>query len=233
MILPIVATLCAAGPAAAQFTGDLVFEPAGCEEKGLCKLTYKLLFKDPQGLEWQADAQDKTDGASIPPWAQPLVGKPFDPAFIKAAAIHDHYCERHVRSWRATHRVFYDALIATGVPTAKAKIMYYAVYLGGPKWVKLIAGKSCGSGIACINRVEIDGKTNPVGAGSSNFLTRAAQYDEPGFAEELAAVAKLLDENNSDISLTDLESRAKKRRPGDFYYQHGDDISLGTQLQIK
>jgi hypothetical protein len=106
--------------------------------------------------------------ATIPSWARPFVGGPFDPSYIKAAVIHDHYCDRHVRPWRSTHRAFYDALIALGLDTAKAKVMYYAVYLGGPKWVKLIPGKPCGSGIACINNVKIDmrGARSPPGTTS-------------------------------------------------------------------
>jgi len=223
-----------ADAALAQFTGKFELAPPGCESAGQCTLTYNLLFKDPQGLEWQADARDKTDGATIPPWAQPIVGKPFDPMFVKAAAIHDHYCDRHVRSWRATHRVFYDALIATGVDVVKSKVMYYAVYLGGPKWVKLIVGKPCGTGMMCTNHFQsgVDGPKTSIGSGD-HFLTRSAQYDEPGFSNELAEVQKLLAANPASVTLEDLEMRAKQRRPNDFYYKNDSEIALGTQLEIK
>jgi hypothetical protein len=219
-------------PASAQFSGQFELGPPGCQQKGQCTLTFNLLFRDPQGVEWQADAKNKTDGASIPPWAQPFVGNPFDPTYIKAAVIHDHYCDRHVRPWRSTHRVFYDALLALGVETAKAKLMYYAVYLGGPKWVKLIAGKPCGTGGACTNEVQINGLPNLLNGGD-HFIKRAAQYEEPGFSAELAEVFKLLSANSANLTLEDLQGRARKKRPDDFFYRNQAEISLGAPLQTK
>ena len=91
--------------AAAQFIGNLELNPPGCQATGQCTLGSDLRYTDPNGLTWQAAAGNRTDGASIPFWAQPIVGAPFDESYIKAAVIHDHYCDRHVRSWRATHRV--------------------------------------------------------------------------------------------------------------------------------
>ena len=234
LVIGVAITVLGAQGAPAQFSGKFELAPPGCESTGQCMLTYDLLFKDPQGLEWQADAKNKTDGASIPTWAQPIVGKPFDSLFVKAAAIHDHYCDRHVRTWRATHRVFYDALIGSGVDIAKAKVMYYAVYLGGPKWVKLIAGKPCGSGMACANHFQtgIGGPATLLGPGD-HFLKRAGQYDEPGFSEELAGLHKILAVNPASLTLEDLETRAKMRRPNDFFYKNDSEITLGTQLEVK
>lgn len=205
--------------ASAQFSGTFELSPTGCEEKGLCTLTYNLKYEDPKGIEWQADAQDETDGASIPPWAQPIIGKPFDSQFIKAAAIHDHYCVRQVRPWRQTHRVFYDALLEVGVDDIKAKIMYYAVYLGGPKWVKLTPGKNCGK--SCINSFK---------SGASAIQSRAADYDSTGFTEDLQQVEQLLIKSNGMISLGDLEKRAQIKRPNDFYFQNGDVVETNTGL---
>src|SRR5687767_4148559 len=85
----------------ADFEGNFELGPAGCEQTGKCILTYDFRFTDPKGLVWQAAASNKTDGASIPAWAQPIIGSPFDKSYIKAAVIHDHYCDRHVRPWRA------------------------------------------------------------------------------------------------------------------------------------
>jgi Protein of unknown function (DUF1353) len=218
------ASLPFAASALAGFSGSLVFTPKGCEKTGHCSLTYDLKYRDPNGIEWQADAKDKTDGASIPKWAQPIIGKPFDKRFTKAAAIHDHYCDRHVRPWRQTHRVFYDALIDTGVSTAHAKIMYYGVYLGGPKWTTLIKGKPCGSDV-CVNV-----------APQIVLRQREAAYDAAGFQGELAAAKKLI-KAKPDISLEELEKLAQTQRPGDFFYAHGDTVLVdpgtveGIQLQ--
>jgi hypothetical protein len=75
----------------AEFVGELKFTPAGCEAKEDCKLVYDFGYIDPKGIGWLTIAGDETDGASIPKWAQPFIGKPFEKAFIKAAVIHDHY----------------------------------------------------------------------------------------------------------------------------------------------
>ncbi len=83
----------------AQFSGDLRLAPKGCEETGQCKLQAPLRYKDAAGTVWEAMAGLVTDGASIPGIFQPFIGDPFDEKFIKAAIVHDHYCDRHVRSW--------------------------------------------------------------------------------------------------------------------------------------
>lgn len=54
---------------------------------------------------------------------------------LKAAVVHDYYCETKSRPWEVVHRVFYEALIAAGVDWLSAKTMYAAVYQFGPKWL--------------------------------------------------------------------------------------------------
>ena len=58
----------------ADFVGALEFTPAGCETVRQCKLAFDFGYVDPKGIGWQANAGDATDGATIPGWAQPLVG---------------------------------------------------------------------------------------------------------------------------------------------------------------
>lgn len=101
-----------------------------------------LHFYDNQRAEWQAPADTLTDGASIPLLFVPLVGSPQTPEFRAAAALHDAYCGIgnedgpvwHGETWPRVHRMFYDALVVGGVPPAKAKVMFAAVWLGGPRW---------------------------------------------------------------------------------------------------
>ncbi len=81
-----------------------------------------------------------TDGASIPGWAQPIIGGAWETEFIRAAVIHDWYCIRTVRKRSETHRMFYDALIESKVDRRKALIMYYAVVVGSHMWIDLIEG---------------------------------------------------------------------------------------------
>jgi len=101
-----------------------------------------LGFTDTSGQIWQAPSRTLTDGASIPAIFTPLVGNPKDPEFINAAIMHDAYCgvgnedgpNFQTRTWEEVHRMFYEALISSGVGETRAKIMFAAVYLGGPRW---------------------------------------------------------------------------------------------------
>lgn len=203
--------------AQSQFEGDLVLEPPGCEHAGKCTLKNKLRFIDSSNVVWEAAAGLETDGASIPSFFQPFVGKPFESAFVRAAVVHDHYCVRHVRPWRATHRVFYEGLLDQGVSSTKAKLMYYAVYLGGPKWVKLVPGLNCGKN--CINKLTTV-------AGTPVFNSKEADYALFDMDAELKALEVELISDPTNLSLDDLEKRAQKRRPNDYYYRNGDTVPI-------
>ena len=190
-------------------------------------------YVDPNNTVWLTKKGDVTDGASIPVWARPFIGEPFDRNFIKAAVIHDHYCDRNVRPWRDTHRVFYDALITSKLNKIKAKLMYYAVYFGGPKWIELIPGIDCGPRCQYMRPLKMDMDGTVTRAQTAiekspppELIVRSAQYDKPGFIDELKDVEKLLDEKGDAVSLTDLENRAKEKMPDDFFYNNNDSISM-------
>ena len=101
-----------------------------------------VTFRDGRGRDWTAPGATLTDGASIPPVFVPLLGDPRSDTFLAAAALHDAQCgagnealpQFKARSWEATHRMFYDALLAGGTEPRKAKVMFAAVYLAGPRW---------------------------------------------------------------------------------------------------
>lgn len=101
-----------------------------------------LKFVDSTHQEWIAPKGTLTDGASIPRMFIPIIGAPTSREFINAAAIHDAYCgagnnklpQYHADTWQNVHRMFYDALRVGGTSAKKAKVMYAAVYLGGPRW---------------------------------------------------------------------------------------------------
>lgn len=206
----------------AQFEGDLRLMPPDCQATGACILENKLRFTDNARVVWEAKAGLKTDGASIPPFFQQLVGKPFNESFIKAAVIHDHYCDRRVRPWRQTHRVFYEGLIDQGVPKVNAKIMYFAVYLGGPKWVELIPGKNCGKN--CINAIKTAG-----GKPVINF--READYSIFDMKTLLNDLSQELEVNPDALTLEQLEARAESRRTNDYYYRHGAQVEVnGSEI---
>lgn len=106
------------------------------------RVAERLDFIDANGWNWHAPEKSLTDGASIPEIFVPLVGFPNEPRFVNAAALHDAYCGignetgpvYHAKTWQEVHRLFYDALVASGTPDGKAKIMFAAVWLGGPRW---------------------------------------------------------------------------------------------------
>lgn len=203
---------------ASQFTGELKLLPEGCQytKDRKCQLGSMLTFKSPDGLVWQTDIwkagnleSGTTDGASIPKWAQPIIGDAYDPSFLKAAIIHDHYCykENRVRPWLKTHRMFYYALIDLGIDKVKAKTMYFAVFTFGPHWRDVVDGEKCGEN--CIKTVAPSGlvsEESQLNAQSSITTTnnfKAAVEADPG------------------MSLEEVEAYAKAIKPKDFYIGQG------------
>jgi len=94
--------------------------------------------------EWIAPKGTLTDGASVPRLALWVTDGRFDPGFLKAAVIHDAYCQAdnkdrcpeqyQQRPWKQVHRMFYEACLAGGTSPSTARIMFAAVWLAGPRW---------------------------------------------------------------------------------------------------
>jgi hypothetical protein len=108
------------------------------EDGRLMKLVEPFGYHDPNGVFWDAPAGATIDGASIPEALQALIGGPFNGRYRNASVIHDWYCDVRTRPWRAVHRVFYDAMLTSGVSKARAKLMYGGVYFGGPRWTDVV-----------------------------------------------------------------------------------------------
>jgi hypothetical protein len=224
--------------ASAEFVGELNLLPSGCEATGKCKLGSAFSYKDPFGVGWEAKKDLVTDGASIPPWAQHFVGEPFDKAFIRAAVIHDHYCDRHVRPWRQTHRVFYDALLESGVSRNKAGIMYFAVMIGGPKWVKIIKGGACSNlGASCINnyndKSQVPGADLMISGQQETFLKKENQFGSARFARLMNNNVPYLESQGETLTPKEVEDIANQVMADDFYYKNKDEIGGDLQLEIK
>ncbi len=98
------------------------------------KLLSNFSFTDPNGMIWLAKQSSVIDGASIPSFAWVFIGSPFVGKYREASVIHDIACDEKIRTWESVHLAFYYAMRASGVGTLKAKIMYAAVYHGGPRW---------------------------------------------------------------------------------------------------
>lgn len=114
------------------FVGNLVLE--FLNDGRVATLGEEFGFVDSNGVQWTAPEGATTDGASIPVAFRSILGSPFDEKLVKAAVIHDYYIESRERTWEATHAMFYEALIASGVSEVAAKMFYAALYTSGPRW---------------------------------------------------------------------------------------------------
>jgi hypothetical protein len=97
-------------------------------------LLKKVVYVDLDGVRWEVPEGVKIDGASIPQVLWSIVGGPFEGKYREASVIHDYYCDVRLRPWKDVAKVFYQAMITSGVDTVKAKLMYLAVVYGGPRW---------------------------------------------------------------------------------------------------
>ncbi|QTD56941.1 DUF1353 domain-containing protein [Parasphingorhabdus cellanae] len=116
----------------AHYTGRPRFE--WDEDGRIMTLLNRFAFVDKAQRVWSVPANVRVDGASIPKFAWSILGSPFVGRYRKASVVHDWYCDIRTREWKATHRMFYEAMRASKVSGAKARIMYAAVYYAGPRW---------------------------------------------------------------------------------------------------
>lgn len=129
--------------------GDAGFTPTEAtikevSDSNLKELVVKLTFVDAAGVEWVAPKGALTDGASVPRVALSLIGGRFEREFLRAAIVHDAYSQSfnktrcpdqyRTKPWQVVHRMFHEACLASGTSPTKARIMYAAVLLGGPRW---------------------------------------------------------------------------------------------------
>jgi hypothetical protein len=138
----------ATGAVAQKFYGDSVLRPL---PDGVRMETINAIgFWDKTGRQWEVRPGYQTDGASIPRALWSIIGSPYTGKYLPAAIIHDFYCELKSRDWEDVHRVFLEGMLANGVDSTQAKIMYYAVYRFGPRWVvdKTLIGQ-CPPGLLC------------------------------------------------------------------------------------
>ncbi|APZ55116.1 DUF1353 domain-containing protein [Salipiger abyssi] len=167
-------------------------------------LAEPLRFTDARSKTWIAPPGTLTDGASIPEIFVAIVGQPTAPEYVNAAAIHDAYCgvgneggaNYHNGRWEDVHRMFYDALVASGTPDQRAKIMFAAVWLGGPRW-------------------NVHYSLDQVPAVPKQRAMRAAKrYVET----ENPSLAQL------EARLRRLEKQLIRQHPGLFPFMHPDDV---------
>lgn len=193
---------------AARFEGD--FLVTLLQDGRNIRLESDLLFVDPNDVHWAAPKGAVVDGASIPKGFWSIVGGPLEGKYRNASIIHDWFCDKRTRTWQATHRVFYDGMIASGVGIAQAKLMYYAVLWGGPRWEERVSANTNLSAGGAFGMA-------PAG-GPPRMIKKTVPIASPGggksMAEQAAAAEKLralIDAQ--DLSLDDIEGLAEQRHP--------------------
>lgn len=99
--------------------------------------------------------------------------------------------------------------------------MYFAVYLGGPKWVQLIPGNNCG--MNCVNAIK-------TAAGVPGFMARRADYGAEDLSAQLKKLFEELEANADLLSLEQLDARAQSLRPNDYYYRNGSQVRVDDPI---
>jgi Protein of unknown function (DUF1353) len=134
------------------------------EDQRLMQITKTFSFTDQRGVEWPVPPGAMVDGASIPRFLWTVLGAPFTGLHRVASVVHDYYCVAQTRKHEDTHRVFYEAMLVSGVSSSKAWVMYQGVKQFGPTWSKLRVAPD-----GCQNFETADAKCllNATGDGSS------------------------------------------------------------------
>lgn len=97
-------------------------------------LLEEFSFIDSRGVTWKAPIGSVIDGASIPRLFWTAISSPFCGNYRRASVVHDVYCKTKSRPHTEVHEMFHEAMLTDGVTKFKAKLMYRAIKLFGPKW---------------------------------------------------------------------------------------------------
>jgi len=119
--------------AKAFFSGNVFTSWVSASKRNM-RLTKTLTFTDENGIEWKALRNSIIDGASIPRFFWFFIGSPFVGKYRRASVVHDVYCKTKSKPHKQVHKMFYQAMRIDKVNYFKAKTLYYAVKVGGPKW---------------------------------------------------------------------------------------------------
>lgn len=126
------------------FIGTVVAEWLDTDNRSMV-LKAPFAYIDSSGDRWDAPVGSVVDGASIPRAAWTIIGGPYEGPYRNASVLHDVACVEKVRPSASVHRMFYEAMIDSGVSQLRAKVMYAAVYHGGPRWRDSFKSVSAGA----------------------------------------------------------------------------------------
>lgn len=188
--------LLASGPDFGSFSGPVRTEwndPEGREMKVLETVTYT----DPNGTTWEAPEGWIVNGSSIPRVFWTIVASPYVGNHRNASVFHDVACDQKEAPWENVHTMYYNACRLGGVSQSKAKLMFAAVWMGGPRW------ETPSEATEVPDEPTTD--TLKVTVGKLSFaMVKAHQEDvEASQQARLVAVERAI-ENNENISLEEI-----------------------------
>lgn len=173
----------------------------------LMQLLEPFGFVDPAGKTWQVPQGAKVDGASIPRVLWTLVGGPFEGKYRDASVVHDFYCDTRTEPWQAVHRVFFDGMLAAGVGMTRAKLMYSAVYLQGPRWSQT-AVDNANLNAPLEMRMQVEAMPSAFEAGLQSLVATAS-----GGEFLMESMGNATPEAVKDVPLADLEALLDRTQP--------------------
>ena len=119
-----------------RYTGQLILEPLQGSQR--LKTVLDFGFLDADGRHWPVPPGTSVDGASIPKALLSLWGGPWQGEFRKASVVHDYHCAARRADWQSVHRMFYRAMLVSGVSEPHAKLVYAGLYFAGPRWEDMV-----------------------------------------------------------------------------------------------
>jgi len=201
---------------AQHFYGEILLKPL---DGVLMEVQQPFGFIDARNRKWEVPAKYQTDGASIPRPLWSIIGSPFTGNYLAAAIIHDFYCDLKSRDWRDVHSVFFDAMLANKVDSMQAKIMYYAVYRFGPRWV-VDKHFNCPPGIAC----------SLTGANPTHVqeISVSPMFDEAEFRREMREI----EANKLSLSKIRAAADASFYKDDQLFKVKGKVTASGKEIHI-
>ena len=98
------------------------------------ELLQRLTYTDSNGRKWSAPKGMMIDGASIPWFLWRAIGSPYTGKYRRASVIHDAHCTLKERPSPEVHAMFYEAMLDDGTAPWKARVMWLAVRVFGPRF---------------------------------------------------------------------------------------------------
>jgi len=120
-----------------RYTGKLLLAPL--QGGQVMKTVQEFGFVDTNGKHWPVPPGTTLAGASIPQALWPLLGGRWQAEGREACAVHDYHSAVRSADWRSVHRMFHDALVASGVSEGRATLAYAGIYFVGPRWESILA----------------------------------------------------------------------------------------------